>query len=103
MTCLRLAAAGYFCTIQSTVLRQPELIEMRKLRQTGLDGLSPVERILSDAIEDGMGLEDLESRVYAAALTKTKGNVSAAARLLKISRAQLDYRIIKGGINRKLA
>jgi two-component system response regulator HydG len=65
-----------------------------------LDNLSPVERVLSDAIEGGMGLEDLESRVYAAALTKTKGNVSAAARLLKISRAQLDYRIIKGGINR---
>ena len=25
----------YFCTIRSTVLRQPELAEMRKLRQTG--------------------------------------------------------------------
>jgi two-component system, NtrC family, response regulator HydG len=50
-----------------------------------------------------MGLEDLESRVYAAALAERKGNVSAAARLLKISRAQLDYRIIKGGINRKPA
>ena len=47
-----------------------------------------------------MGLDDLESHVYAAALAKTKGNVSAATRLLKISRAQLDYRIVKGGINR---
>ena len=36
MTCLRWAAAGYFCTIQSTVLRQRELIDMRKLRRTGL-------------------------------------------------------------------
>jgi DNA-binding NtrC family response regulator len=48
-----------------------------------------------------MGLEDLESRAYAAALAKTKGNVSAAARLLKISRAQLDYRINKGAISRQ--
>jgi two-component system, NtrC family, response regulator HydG len=59
-----------------------------------------IERILADAIEGGMGLDDLESHVYAAALAKTKGNVSAATRLLKISRAQLDYRIVKGGINR---
>jgi two-component system, NtrC family, response regulator HydG len=59
-----------------------------------------IERILADPIEGGMGLDDLKSHVYAAALAKTKGNVSAAARLLKISRAQLDYRIVKGGINR---
>jgi two-component system response regulator HydG len=65
----------------------------------GRDRLLPIERIVSDALEVGMGLEDLEISVYAAAMAKTKGNVSAAARLLKISRAQLDYRINKGGIN----
>ena len=69
----------------------------------GHNQTSAVERILSEAIEGGIGLEDLESRVYAAALAKTKGNVSAAARLLKISRAQLDYRISKGGTSRKIA
>jgi two-component system, NtrC family, response regulator HydG len=60
-----------------------------------------IERILADAIEGGMGLDDLENRVYAAALSKTKGNVSAAARLLKISRAKLDYRVVKHGTSRQ--
>ena len=67
------------------------------------DPTSTVERILLGVIEGGMGLERLESCAYAAALAKTQGNVSAAARLLKISRAQLDYRIGKGGIGRKFA
>jgi Bacterial regulatory protein, Fis family len=61
------------------------------------DQAATIEAILMGAIEGGIGLEHLESRVYAAALAKTRGNVSAAARLLKISRAQLDYRISKGG------
>jgi transcriptional regulator with GAF, ATPase, and Fis domain/predicted hydrocarbon binding protein len=65
------------------------------------DQTSTVERILLGVIEGGMGLERLESCAYEAALAKTQGNVSAAARLLKISRAQLDYRISKGGIGRK--
>ena len=51
-----------------------------------------VEKSFIDAMEDGVGLRELEKRIYAAALGKTNGNVSAAARLLKISRAQLDYR-----------
>jgi len=32
-----------------------------------------------------------------------QGTLSATARLLKICRAQLDYRISKGGIGRKFA
>jgi transcriptional regulator with GAF, ATPase, and Fis domain/predicted hydrocarbon binding protein len=68
--------------------------------KNGFGQPSAVDKILLDAIEGGIGLDDLESRVYAVALTKTKGNVSAAARVLRISRAQLDYRISKGGINR---
>jgi two-component system, NtrC family, response regulator HydG len=73
-----------------------------RLATNGHSQIPAMERILANAIESGMGLDDLESRVYAAALAKTKGNVSAAARLLKISRAQLDYRIVKGRINRGL-
>src|SRR5262249_26209145 len=73
-----------------------------RLATNGHSQIPAMERILANAIESGMGLDDLESRVYAAALAKTKGNVSAAARLLKISRAQLDYRIVKGRINRSL-
>jgi DNA-binding NtrC family response regulator len=68
----------------------------------GIGDAPAIESILLDAIEGGMGLEDVERRVYATALAKTKGNVSGAARLLKISRAQLDYRINKGSFDRNL-
>jgi DNA-binding NtrC family response regulator len=47
------------------------------------------------ALENGGGLKQLESNAYDAALAKTRGNVSAAARLLGITRAQLDYRLGK--------
>jgi len=90
--------------LQNNSVKGAESAQTNREAPTATNGhsqASTVESILSDAIESGLGLDDLESRVYAAALAKTKGNVSAAARLLKISRAQLDYRISKGSINRK--
>jgi two-component system, NtrC family, response regulator HydG len=48
-------------------------------------------------LEAGIGLNELESLAYSVALAKTNGNVSAAARLLGITRAQLDYRLAKNG------
>jgi two-component system, NtrC family, response regulator HydG len=41
---------------------------------------------------------DLELAAYHSALEQTGGNVSAAARLLKISRPQLDYRLRRCGL-----
>jgi transcriptional regulator with GAF, ATPase, and Fis domain/predicted hydrocarbon binding protein len=90
--------------LQNNSVKGAESAQTNREAPTATNGhsqASTVESILSDAIESGLGLDDLESRVYATALAKTKGNVSAAARLLKISRAQLDYRISKGSINRK--
>jgi hypothetical protein len=57
------------------------------------------------ALENGGGLKQLESNAYDAALAKTRGNVSAAARLLGITRAQLDYRLGKrrSGSRKRLA
>jgi activator of aromatic catabolism/V4R domain-containing protein/regulatory Fis family protein/sigma-54-interacting transcriptional regulator len=41
----------------------------------------------------GLSMEALEREVYAAATARTGGNLSAAARLLGLSRAQLAYRL----------
>ncbi len=65
--------------------------------RSGVKGKSAVDAIVHGALEQGMTFEELQSRVYSAALVKADGNVSAAARLLKISRAKLDYRLTKSG------
>ena len=41
----------------------------------------------------GIALEEIERQIYDAAVARTDGNLSAAARLLGISRAQLSYRL----------
>jgi DNA-binding NtrC family response regulator len=38
-------------------------------------------------------MSELESRIYRAAVTRTDGNLSAAARLVGLTRAQLAYRL----------
>lgn len=43
-------------------------------------------------------LEEIESAVYRSSLERANGNIAGAARLLKISRAQLEYRLRKHGI-----
>ncbi|WP_087575985.1 sigma-54-dependent Fis family transcriptional regulator [Sphingobium sp. CFD-1] len=44
-------------------------------------------------VNQGLGLFEIEDAVVRATLKATEGNVSQAARLLKISRGQLDHRI----------
>lgn len=53
-----------------------------------------VDRIL----ESGLSLEDVELTLLKTALEKSKQNVSASARLLKISRPALSYRLKKFGL-----
>jgi two-component system response regulator HydG len=65
------------------------------LTNTSSSKSSDVRAVLGGALAKGVGLKELESYACSAALAQTKGNVSAAARLLKITRAQLDYRITK--------
>jgi len=48
----------------------------------------------------GASFADVERATYEAALSRTGGNISAAARALRISRAQLDYRLRRLGLNR---
>jgi DNA-binding NtrC family response regulator len=50
--------------------------------------------------EHGASFADVERATYEAALARAGGNVSAAARALRISRPQLDYRLRRLGLNR---
>lgn len=47
--------------------------------------------------EGGLGIDRLVSQMESQALTHAAGNISAAARLLGLSRAKLDYRLKQGG------
>ena len=48
--------------------------------------------------DDIASFEEIERRAYRAALERAGGNVSAAARELRMSRASLDYRLAKLGM-----
>jgi transcriptional regulator with PAS, ATPase and Fis domain len=49
--------------------------------------------------EEGIALEELERNIILSALTKADGNISKAARLLKINRGKLRYRLERLGID----
>ena len=59
----------------------------------GLDGRA--EEIAREVLSSGVALEALESAVLAAALAQEKGNVSAAARCVGLSRRAFSYRLKK--------
>jgi DNA-binding NtrC family response regulator len=56
----------------------------------GIPGPLPLDKVLSST---NFSMPELEREMYAAAVRRADGNVSAAARLLGISRAQLAYRL----------
>ena len=61
-------------------------------------GSNPITLVAENAvINQGMGLFEIQDAVVKATLKATEGNVSQAARLLKISRGQLDNRIKRLG------
>jgi DNA-binding NtrC family response regulator len=49
--------------------------------------------------EDGVALDDIEREVIRAALTRNGGNVSRAARFLRVSRQTMIYRIKKHNLD----
>lgn len=58
-----------------------------------LEGLAGrAEEIALDALASGVGIEELEAAVLDAALAQEKGNVSAAARCVGLSRRAFSYR-----------
>ncbi|MBD1549637.1 sigma-54-dependent Fis family transcriptional regulator [Roseibium aggregatum] len=72
------------------------------LSREGRLGFTPFDltRSLSGggSAQEPVPFEDVERQTYQAALTRTKGNVAAAARELGISRAKLDYRLKRLGL-----
>ncbi len=58
------------------------------------DAVDPLKDILSR----GMPFPEIESGLYAQALDLAEGNVAAAARILGLSRASLEYRLNKFGL-----
>jgi len=89
-----LASQGGMIEIEHLFPNQPES------PQTSVDAHGQLTRLPSAQDDDlsarildsGSSLEDIEARVLNHAVTRARGNLSEAARLLGLSRAQLAYR-----------
>ena len=55
-----------------------------------------IDNLLEYAIHHELSFDDLESRLLHLAVDRKSGNLSAAARLLGMSRTQLAYRLKRG-------
>ncbi len=64
------------------------------------DGAQQAEAPPAPSPTHGASFADVERATYEAALARAGGNISAAARALRISRAQLDYRLRRLGLSR---
>ena len=64
------------------------------LPRAGVEPRSGLNALLDRMLEEGgFSLTEFERTTYEAAVSRTAGNLSAAARLLGLTRAQLAYRI----------
>ncbi len=77
------------------VLDTPDLRETGITASGGLEERTrPSDRPLCDAIlSSGLSLDEIEARVLREAVSRADGNLAAAARLLGITRPQLNYRL----------
>ncbi|MBL8470494.1 MAG: sigma 54-interacting transcriptional regulator [Rhodocyclaceae bacterium] len=64
-----------------------------RLEETQADATN--QSLVESVLASGIGLNELESRLLNAAVSKTKGNLAGAARMLGITRPQLQYRLRK--------
>jgi transcriptional regulator with AAA-type ATPase domain len=89
-----LASQGGMVEVEHLFPNQPEVV------QTGLDEHGNLTRLPSEKdnelsariLDSGSSLEEVEARVLDHAVTRAKGNLSEAARLLGLTRPQLAYR-----------
>jgi DNA-binding NtrC family response regulator/predicted hydrocarbon binding protein len=90
--------------IDTIHLFRGEPLQERSLSPDLLGHLRPPEReavgtmAARNASDDALSLHEIERRLYADALVRCGGQVSAAARRLGLTRAQLDYRLRKAGL-----
>ena len=59
------------------------------------DSQSPMNSLLDMVLDQVPSFDDLEQKLIDRALARAKGNVSAAARMLKLGRGQMQYRMTK--------
>ena len=93
-----LAAQGGVIEAEHLFPNQPEAVHDGLDPQGHLARRVPQEeqRLCEQVLDAGMPIETLESRVLALAVERSRGNLSGAARLLGLSRAQLAYRLKRG-------
>ena len=96
-----------FAIERATILATPTAIELSADQLAGLTVGAPQPAVAGGSIaaaageiqvtlpEDGIPFDDLERAILQAALDHTGGNVTQAARLLRIGRDQMRYRIRK--------
>lgn len=90
-----LAAQGAAIEVEHLFPNQPDVAhdgidpQGRLARRAPQDEQALCERVL----DSGVPIESLEAQVLALAVERSRGNLSGAARLLGISRAQLAYRL----------
>jgi transcriptional regulator with PAS, ATPase and Fis domain len=90
-----LAAQGSVIEVEHLFPNQPDVAhdgidpQGRLARRAPQDEQALCERVL----DSGVPIESLEAQVLALAVERSRGNLSGAARLLGISRAQLAYRL----------
>src|SRR5262249_22610669 len=62
-------------------------------RHSEIGDTTPLELWIDQLLDSGVGFAEIEARILRAALKRTRGNISAAARLLKLRRGQVEYRL----------
>jgi DNA-binding NtrC family response regulator len=96
-----LVERGVILACQGGVIQVDDLFPNRpESVQTGVDALGNLAELPSShdndlsqrILDSGSSLDDIEARVLDLAVARTRGDLSKAARLLGLSRAQLAYR-----------
>ena len=90
-----LAAQGGVIEAEHLFPNQPEVAHDGLDPQGRLTRSAPQEeqRLCAQVLDAGVPIESLEAQVLALAVERSRGNLSGAARMLGISRAQLAYRL----------
>lgn len=90
-----LASLGGVIEAEHLFPNQPEVEHDTLDTQGRLERQVPKDELLlcEQVLDSGLPIEALEARVLALAVERSKGNLSGAARLLGLSRAQLSYRL----------
>jgi two-component system NtrC family response regulator len=80
---------------RAVILCAEEILTTQYLPNEMLGEINPIPNTLIDFPAEGLSLEDIEKDLILKALEKSGGNQSKAARLLKITRSALIYRMEK--------